>query len=314
MRVLFCGSGYFALPSLRAILESEHELVGVVTQPPRTAGRGGKLRPTLIAEQGQSSGLEVVEQSDINSSDAIEDIRRRRPDVICVVDFGQFIRSAVCQTAPKGTFNLHGSLLPKLRGAAPVNGAIIQGYEQTGVTTFSIVPAMDAGPIYDQKTTDIRPEETAEELRARLAELGAALVCETLDMLAADSAKPRPQNDAEATLAPRLTKHDGRLDFSLAADAIRNRIHGTWPWPGGQALLQRQAGKAVSVLIARAAVVDQSSDLAPGTFTPELLVATGDKLLEVQQIKPAGRKLIEFKDLVNGYRLQAGDRFVEVGL
>ncbi len=204
MRVLFCGSGSFALRPLQAIVGSEHEVVGLFTQPARPAGRGGKLRPTRVAEIAGKLGLDVTPCENINAEPVIADIRRIGPDVICVADFGQFIATAVRDAAPLGAFNLHGSLLPELRGAAPVNWAIIRGYRRTGVTTFSLVDRMDAGAIYAQAETDIAPDETAEELRERLSDIGAKLVCETLGLLAGGGAQGRQQDESKATPAPRL--------------------------------------------------------------------------------------------------------------
>ena len=188
MRVFYFGSGMFSVPSLRAIAASGHELVGLFTQPARPAGRGGKIRPTPIAEAAGAEGLSATDCPDVNSGDALAAIKAARADVICVVDFGQLIGREVLDAAPLGAVNVHGSLLPELRGAAPVNWAIIRGFRRTGVTTFRIVPRMDAGQIYLQAATDVMGEETAEELRRRLAEMGAKLLCETLELLAGGEA------------------------------------------------------------------------------------------------------------------------------
>jgi len=234
MRVVFCGSGTFAVPTLRAILDSTHEVTGVVTQPPRRAGRGGGMRPTPAAELARGAGLALLEPPDVNDEAAVAAVREMRPDAICVAEFGQMLRPAVRGTAPLGAFNVHASLLPELRGAAPVNWAIIRGYAATGVTTFSLVDRMDAGPIYMRKQTPVQPGETAEQLRKRLAELGAEAACETLGLLADGRAQPVEQDGARATLAPRLVKADGLIDWSAPAEVVANRIHGTWPWPGGR--------------------------------------------------------------------------------
>ena len=310
MRVLFAGSGRFAIPSLSAVLASKHELVGVVTQPARPAGRGAKLTPTPLAAAARQAALEVTECPDINAPRAVEWMASLRPDAACVVDFGQMVRSGARDAAPKGAINLHGSLLPELRGAAPVNWAIIRGYAETGVTVFHLVDRLDAGPIFLQQPTDIRPDDTAEQLTERLALLGAPLVCRTLDLLAEGAPDPRPQDDSRATKAPRLKKSDGVIDWAAGAADVRNRIHGTWPWPGGQATFIRQDGTELPVLIARAAVAEGGAQGEPGQVDGDGCVATGEGRVALLEIKPAGRRLMPWRDFVNGYRVREGDRFV----
>jgi len=312
MRVLFCGSGTLAVPSLRAVQAGGHEVVGVVTQPARPAGRGGRPRPTPVAEAAAELGLPCAARKNINSPDVLGEIGQLNPDVICVADFGQFISRPVRQAARLGAFNLHASLLPELRGAAPVNWAIIRGFRRTGVTTFSLVDRMDAGGVYARLETHISPDETAEELGARLAQLGASLVCRTLELLAGGQARTQEQDESKATLAPRLKKTDGRIDFSAPAETVRNLIHGTWPWPGGQASFIRKDGREVRVTIARASVEPGEALDQPGTFDGELFVSTGKGRLKIRQIRPAGRRLMAWEDFVNGYRVSQGDRMVQV--
>ena len=310
MRVVFCGSGRFAVPSLRAIAASSHEVVGIITQPARPAGRGKHARPTPVFQAAAEMGQAALECPDINAPAALEQVRAMRPDVIAVADFGQLVRKAVRTLPSAGALNLHGSLLPALRGAAPVNWAIIRGLPQTGVTTFALVAKMDAGDIHLQAPTDIGPEETAQELRARLAELGAPLVVQTLDLLAAGDARPHPQDDSQATLAPVLTKADGKLDWTAEARTIRNLIHGTWPWPGGQSVFVHKNGRQYPVILARAKVLKGAAHGEPGVLDAEGAVATGEGRLGILEIQPAGRRLMTWLDFVNGYRAAEGDRFV----
>ena len=313
MRVVFCGSGSFATPSLQAILDSRHELVGLVTQPPRRAGRGGKLRPTEVADLARRLGLDVLETPDINADHPVAVITAAAPDVICVAQFAQMISPRVRELAKIDAFNLHGSLLPELRGAAPVNWALIRGLERTGVTTFSMVDRMDAGPMYLRTATDIAPAETAEHLLARLAQIGANTVCETLDMLAAGTAHPAQQDHALATFAPKLTKGDGIIDWNADAQTICNLIHGTWPWPGGQAVLGRKAGAMLPVTIASATVLAGPASPPAGRLDGELAAAAGRGRLRINEIRPAGRKLMPWRDFVNGYRVGEGDCFMDPG-
>jgi len=309
MRVVFFGSGSLALPSLKAVAGSAHQLALVATQPARPAGRGGAMRPTPVHELAAGLGLDVRECANVNAPEVVEQVGALKPDVICVVDFGQMVREPMRQTARHGALNMHASLLPVLRGAAPVNWAIIRGHGQTGVTTFRLVDAMDAGPIYLQHATAIEPHETAEHLRARLAELGAVAVCETLDGLAEGNLDAVEQDHAAETLAPKLRKRDGVIDFSEDATAICNRIHGTWPWPGGQAALTRGAGKAVPVILAEAEVVPGEQAGEAGVLDEDLLVQAGAGRVRIGSLKPAGKRQMDWKDFVNGYRVAAGDRF-----
>ncbi len=309
MRVLFCGSGKFAVPSLQAVARTGHELVGVITQPARPAGRGGKLRPTPLSDAASSAGLKVTECANINSEQSVSAIQALAPDVICVVDFGQLVRKPVRDSAGLGAFNLHGSLLPALRGAAPVNWAVIRGYHRTGATTFSLVDQMDAGPIYHQAETEIKPDETAEELRERISQLGAELVCKTLEQLAAGPVAGRKQDESLATPAPRMKKSDGVIEWSANAEVVRNLIHGAWPWPGGQAEFRRSGGRCLAVTIARAAAEKAEAAGEPGCIDEDLLVATGAGRLRIVEIKPSGKRLMAWKDFVNGYRVGKGDCF-----
>ncbi len=310
MRVFYFGSGTFSVPSLRAIAASKHDIVGIFTQPARPAGRGGRVRPTPIADAAAAINLPVIECEDVNSDQAMVQLEAARPDVICVADFGQLIGESVLEFPPHGTFNLHGSLLPQLRGAAPINWALIRGLKTTGVTTFRVVRKMDAGPIYLKQSTKVRPEETADELRDRLAELGSKVVCDTLELLASGDAPCRRQDEARVTLAPRLQKSDGRLDFAADAEALHNLIRGTWPWPGAHAVFRRSDGRCYEVTVARASIAPGEAIGYPGCLDGELFVSTGKGRLCIEQIKPAGKKLMAWRDFVNGYRANEGDVFV----
>lgn len=308
MRIVFCGSGSLAVPVLDAVRSCGCELVAVVTQPPRPAGRGGKLTPTNVEQAAEAAGLHVRRCEDINAPDSVAFLREQRADVMVVVDFGQFIRLPARQAARRSAFNLHGSLLPELRGAAPIQWAIIRGYRRTGVTTFELVDEMDAGPIYLQRETPIDPAETAEELRARLGALGAEAVVETIRRIACGHAEPVEQDHTCATLAPRLKKRDGRIDFSADAVSIRNLVHGTWPWPGARAVFHRSGGKALQVTLARAGA-EPGGAAPPGAVDKDLAIGTGEGRLRVRELQPAGKRLMQWRDFVNGYRVTPGDRF-----
>lgn len=310
MRVVFCGSGEFALPSLHACCQSGHEILAVITQPARRAGRGGTLRPTPVALAGGELDLPVIECADINAADMVARLKEMRADAMIVVDFGQMIRLDARQSARLDVFNLHASLLPELRGAAPVNWAIMRGYRTTGVTTFSLVDKMDAGDIYLQLSTDIDPHETAQELKTRLAKLGSHAVVKTLEMLGADPPTVRvPQNHSKATRARALQKSDGIIDWSLSACDICRQIHGTWPWPGAKATLLHK-DRRIDVTLARCDVPEGVCDGSEGELGENLSVCTGSGRLMILELKPAGKRLMKWKDFVNGYRITPGDAFV----
>lgn len=309
MRVVYFGSGTFSVPSLKAVLASGHEVAGVFTQPARPAGRGVHARPTPVAEAARQAGCAATETPDINGEGSRAAIAALRPEVICVADFGQMIRRRILGLPRHGVFNVHASLLPELRGAAPINWAIIRGHATTGVTTFRVVPEMDAGPIYLQAATEIGPQETAEDLKDRLAAMGAELACRTLDLLAGGQAQDRQQDHSRATLAPRLQKADGLIDWSRDARSICNLVRGVWPWPGGQAAFCRCDGHVVPVTIAEAAVEPGPASRPPGELDAELIVACGEGRVRIRRIRPAGKRLIDWRDFVNGYRVRAGDQF-----
>jgi methionyl-tRNA formyltransferase len=312
MRIVFCGSGTFAVPTLQALCDSDHDIVGVATQPPRPAGRGRECTPTPIHEFAGRRGLDVRAAADINAAASVAWLAERRPDAIVVVEFGQFIHAAARRTARLDAINLHGSVLPKLRGAAPVNWAIIRGHERTGVSTFSLVDKMDAGDVYLSVETPIEPLERAGELRERLAALGPAVVLQTLEVMAA-GATPMPQDHAAATYAPLMKKADGYLDFTQPAVKVAGRIRGTWPWPGGQAIFERAGGQRMRVTIAQAVIADGPAAGEPGTVDADECVATGEGRLRIVEIQPAGKRLMAWADFHNGYRVQPGLRFLPIG-
>ena len=307
MRVIFIGSGTFATKTFDALLLSGHDVLAAVTQPPRRAGRGAKLRTTPIESVAEDAGVEVYSCPNINADSSIAYLRNKKPDVLCVAEFGQFLGSAVRQLAPLGAFNLHSSLLPELRGAAPVNWALIHGMKKTGVTTFSMVGKMDAGAIYLSAELDIEPEERADELRERLGQIGADVVLQTLELLGSGSARPRPQDDSKATFAPLLKKNDGFLNFAIPAEHIVWKVRGMWPWPGARAVFGHTEARAIPITIARARVGEGPAKSRVGALDEDLCVSTGLGRLQIVEIKPAGKRLMTWRDFVNGYRVSPGD-------
>ena len=304
MRVLFYGTPRFALPTLDALLAS-HEVVGVVTQPDRPAGRGQRVAPPPVKERAVAAGIPVLQPERLRDPRWLDPLRGVRADVAVVVAFGQILPRAVLEVPAGGSINVHASLLPKYRGAAPIAWALIRGEAETGVTTFQMDEGMDTGPILLSERTSIRPGETAGELADRLSVMGARVLIETLARLGTLS--PIPQRDAEATLAPRLRKVDGWLDWREPASAIVGRVHGCNPWPG--AATEAPAGR-LTIWRARA-VARETDGGTPGTLVEaggSVVVTAGVGAVEPTLVQPESRRTVTWPEYLRGARLRAGDR------
>lgn len=315
MRIVLFASGEFAVPTLRSLTDPAHpghEVAAVVTQPDRTGGRGRRTQPTPIKAEATALGIEVLAFEDVNAPAACRRLAACRADLGLVIAFGQKIGGEVRRLFRHECVNLHASLLPKYRGAAPFQWAIIRGEPRTGVTVFRLVDRMDAGPIYASRWTAIKPEERADELHDRLARIGVDAVAATLAILETDPTfQPAPQNDAEATRAPKLRKEDGFIRFDVPARDLANRINGLWSWPGAKCrFVSLATGKAECVTLALARPADRGApQAAPGVLDYRRFVATADGYLEVLEIKPDGARTMTFPDFVNGRHVTAGDRF-----
>ena len=315
MKVVYLGSGEFGLECLDALARSSHSPAFIVTQPPALAGRGRKPRPTPVANWAKDRSLPFIEAEDVNSPAIIEKITAQTPDLIVVIAFGQKIGSELIKLPPKGIINVHASLLPKYRGAAPISWAIINGEGETGISIITVVEKMDAGDILAQAKTSITADEAAGELHDRLAKLAEPLLLDTLDEIEKGTAVYTPQDHSKATLAPKLKKSDGFLDFSEPAKSLERKIRGFWPWPGASAAyLSKKTTKSERVTIAMAEVVLTSnpSKLPVGTFDENLNVICGQDALKIKRIKPDGSRLMEFKDFVNGRATRPGDVLTKI--
>jgi len=337
MRIVLFASGEFALPTLSALREAphrdRHEIVAVVTQPDRPAGRGKAAKPTPVRIAAQAMGLPAHAIQNVNDESFIERLRELHGDLGLVIAFGQKITAPVRDLFTHQCVNLHASLLPAYRGAAPFQWAVINGEKRTGVTVFELVDRMDAGPIYVQRDTPIRPNERACELHDRLAVLGVDAVRETLAMLEQEPpVQPAPQDDAKATRAPKLSKTSGYIRFDQPVENLVNRINGLWSWPGATCEYAPREGSPVRVTIAHASVAPirtatvrerpnataQSSEAAydatpvPGTFNEDLHVAAAGGLFEILEIQPQGKRVMAFRDFVNGRHVQPGDCLISI--
>ncbi|HEY4426002.1 MAG TPA: methionyl-tRNA formyltransferase [Pyrinomonadaceae bacterium] len=308
MRIVFMGTPQAAVPTLRRCLEDGHEVVAVWTQPDKPAGRGNKVSFTPVKEFAVGHGLSVFQPARIRNDEAKQLFASHDADLAVVVAYGRILPDEFLRAPRRGCINVHFSLLPLYRGAAPANWAVVKGETETGVTTMFIEPALDTGPILLQSKTPIGEKETAPELMQRLAEIGAELLGETLARL--DDLTPRPQHDADATFAPVLKKEDGLIDWSLSAFEIERRIRGFQPWPNAytsfnsKSLILWEAQPTISVTsgISNGEVIVAQKD--------ELVVQCGQRTaLRVLEVQPEARKRMAARDFINGMRLKVGDRF-----
>jgi len=315
MKIIYLGSGEFGLECLNVLARSSHNLRFIVTQPPRPAGRGRKPTPTPVARWADSNSIPCVETNNVNAPQIIKEISACEPDLIVVIAFGQKIGNQLINLPPKGAINVHSSLLPKYRGAAPINWTIINGEKQTGISIITLAEKMDAGDILAQATTEVLPDETAGQLHDRMVQMAAPLLLETLDNIANGTAVYTPQDHSKATLAPKLKKSDGFLNFNEPADMLQRKIQGFWPWPGASAIyISKKTEKPLRITIAMAEVVanPNSAHLPPGTLDESLNVICGRDALKILKIKPTGSRLMHFRDFINGHQTQAGDRFIKI--
>ena len=315
MKIVYLGSGEFGIESLNALAGSGHSLQFIVTQPPHPAGRGRKPRPTPVARWANTHSTPFIEAEDVNAPQVIEKVASYEPDLIVVIAFGRKIGNELINLPPKGAINVHASLLPKYRGAAPVNWAIINGEKQTGITIISLAEKMDTGKILAQEKTDILADETAGRLHDRLAQMAAPLLLKIINKIADGSIVYTEQDHSKATLAPKLKKSDGFIDFNAPAGSLRRKILGLWPWPGASAIyVSKKTTKSLRVTIAMAEVVQTSNPahLPAGTLDENLNIICGEDALKITKIKPTGSRLMDFKDFVNGRHTRPGDLFLKI--
>jgi methionyl-tRNA formyltransferase len=303
------GTGPFAVPTLEAVASSAHEVVLVVARPPR--GRDAQASPLQGA--GESLGLETWTPESVNLSDSQARLASLGADLLVVCDYGEILRPTTLATTRLGGINLHGSLLPKYRGAAPVQCAILHGETETGNSVIQMTPGLDAGPCLAQERTPIDPDEDAGMLETRLAALGAKLVLRVVDELAAGTARPVEQNPGEASKAPRLTKEHGAIDWSRAAAEIKNLVRALRPWPRAYTFWHRSEGPPVRLNIDRVQLATPG-DVASASGTVvnashHLLVSTGDGLLEILEVQAAGKRAMSAAEFLRGNRVSVGDRF-----
>jgi len=306
MRAIFLGTPEFAVPTLERMIAAGHEIMEVVTQPDRPKGRKHELTPSPVKAAALRHGIPVFQPERIRRAEPVEHLRALAPDVMVIVGYGQIIPQTVIDIAPFGIVNVHASLLPELRGAAPIQWSVARGYARTGVTTMQIDAGLDTGGIVDTWETSIGPDETAPELSVRLAEAGADLLVRTLAALSAGTAQPQPQDNARATLAPILKKEDGLIRWQSSARQIHDLIRGFQPWPGAHTSFRGQSLHLWRSRLVSPDLYPERRSLPPGALIHEegVFAVGGDGAsLELLEVQLEGRKRMPAEVFANGHRL-----------
>ena len=310
LQIIFCGTPGFAVPSLRHLAaQSDFQIEGVVTQPDRPRGRGQEPASPAVKEAGREAAIPVFQPEKINSDAAYDYFRRAAPDAVVIIAYGQIIPQRLIEIPRLGWINLHASLLPKYRGAAPIQWAIASGETRAGITTMRIDEGLDTGPILLQSETQIGADETAPELSTRLAEAGAGLVAETLLRLERGEIIPRAQDSSQATLAPALKKEDGQVDWSHSAQKIYNRIRGFQPWPGAFTTFRGKTCQIWGTPVKPVATGGQNGILLPTREDGLLVICAGSSVLRVDFAQLEGRKRVTGLEFAHGARIEPGERF-----
>lgn len=315
MRLIMMGTGSFAVPTFKGLFETHHQVLMLVSTPLRpVSGRRG-LPVSPMREVAHEHGVPIFDPENVNTPQAQAQLAACGADLLVVCDYGQILSAETLATARLGGINLHASLLPKYRGAAPINWAIYHGEAEIGVTVIHMTPQVDAGPCIGQARIPIDPDETAVELEGRLAEIGAWLVRRTLDALEAGQIEALPQDTSQASKAPRLKKIHGRIDWSRSALAIKNHIRAMEPWPKCYTYWLRPHADPLRVILGPVQVLPAENypKGEPGTIVAvepkRLVVATGDGAVAITSLQPSGKKMLPVEAFLCGYRVQCGDRF-----
>lgn len=306
MRIVFFGTPAFALPSLTALLQAGEEVIAVVSQPDKKGGRGHFFTPPPVKKYALEKGIHVLQPKNINDSIFINKLSALKPEVIVVVAYGKILRAPILTLPPYGCINVHASLLPNYRGAAPIQWAIINGEDKTGITTMLMDEGLDTGDILLQEEIEIYDEDTTETLGKRLAELSAPLLIKTLQGIVKGKVSPIPQTGTP-TLAPPLKKEDGLIDWSKTAKALHNFIRGMYPWPCAYCYLNRERIKIIKAKFLNGFGLPRRIEKAED----EIIVGTGKGLISICELQPEGKKIMSAKAFLQGRRLKEGTFFDE---
>jgi len=304
MRVIFFGTPVFSLPALKALLQSDNEVVAVVTQPDKRKGRSSAPVAPPVKALALERAIQIYQPRTIRDPSFTEQLSQLNPDVTVVIAYGKILPSSILHLPRLGCINVHASLLPKYRGAAPIQWALINGEPKTGITTMLMDEGLDTGPIFLQRKTDINNDDTFETISRRLAEMGAALLMETLQGLTEGSLKPLPQKGTPS-LAPPLRKEDGKIDWGKTAGEIVHFVRGMYPWPSAYCYLNNERIKMVKVKALEGNGIAGRIEKAGR----ELIVGTGDGLISILELQPEGKKQMTSESFLAGRQIQAGSFF-----
>jgi methionyl-tRNA formyltransferase len=308
------GTGPFAVPTFRGLFETHHEVIALVTSPIRRKHAKELVPLSPMWDIAHQQGVPIFAPENINDTESQIQLSQYDADLLVVCDYGQILSAETLATAQMGGINLHASLLPKYRGAAPINWAIYDGERETGVTVIHMTPRVDAGPCIAQAATDIEPEETAVELETRLSELGAWLIRRTIDSLESGTMEALPQDPAKASKAPRLKKTDGLIFWYRSALAIKDQIRAMEPWPQTYTFWHRKNGQPLRLIFGPVEVVEApDAKVPPGTVLKAdedgLVIAAGVGAVSPETVQPAGKRVMAVKEFLRGYPVQPGDLF-----
>ena len=311
MRLIFLGTAPFAVPAFRRLRAGPHLVAAVLTQPDRPQGRSRGIFPSAVKEAAQITGTPVFQPENLDAPEVVRQIQTLKPDFAIVVAYGRLLSCSFLNLFPQGVYNLHASLLPKFRGAAPIPWALIRGETETGVTIFRIDEQLDHGPVLLQRRMPILPEEDAVSLTGRLAELGAEAIEQAVEQITAGPVSLQSQEEPLATWAPRLSKESGRIDWKQTSRQIHNLVRGVQPWPGA---LTRIGKEDLKIHTASSDPARNDPSLAPGTLAlasaaQGLWVQTGQGQLRIDRLQEAGGKVLPAADYLHGHPLRPGDRF-----
>lgn len=316
MRLLMMGTGPFAVPSFRALLDSPHEVLALVTRPTPPAKGREKASLNPMRDLAEERGLTVYAPDSINTDEAAARLREWNADLFVVCDYGQILSKTALGLAPLGGINLHASLLPKYRGAAPIHWAILNGDPETGITVIHMTPRLDGGPCLVVRSTPIGNEETLPELEQRLSEMGVAAVLDAIDQLAKwdrVSAIGSLQPKSQVTKAPRFSKADGLIDWTKSAAFIQRQVRALKPWPTTYTHWQRPQGEPLRVIVDHVTVINEPAGADPGTVVAsggkQLVIATGDGRISLDTLQPAGKRVLQISEFLRGYPVKVGERF-----
>lgn len=312
LKIVMLGTGDFAVPSFAALYQTSHQVLGLYTQPDRMR-TGKEVHRNRMKEVALEYGSPVFQPEKINTPESLAELAGLGADLFLVAAYGQILSRKFLAIPPLGSFNIHASLLPKYRGAAPINYAILNGETETGVSLIEIVPQLDAGPVVGVVSTPIGPQETAGELEERLAELAAPLTVSFLDQLQRGSVERVPQDESLVTLAPKMSKEMGQVPWHKRAEEINWHVRAMQPWPNPFTLLHQEGRPPRRLVIRQVAPVTQSSQHPPGTVIAvdkqQILVQSGTTGVSIIQIQPEGKKPMAAAEFLRGNRLVVGDRF-----